>query len=200
MSERKHILQPITETRTIGYKAIPVYRFTELPKSVQLKVADNEYQHRDASRIDYLPWIDDNVEDLERIADIFNLEIDIKQDPKWLMVDIVAEDNSVHVNMCDVKGSRAYKYIVNNYLPCFKSAMFRMDEIPLEVWEGMKRSIVRKRLSVFDYIQGVVDAYEYEINKTIEYYFSKDGVMDELVAFDDYYTIDGKFVDMNDVQ
>ena len=197
----KHILKPITETRTIGYKAIPVYRFTELPKKVQTQIADKECQHRDACRINYLPWVDDNMEGLEVMADIFHLEIDIKQDPKWIMVDIVAEDNSEHVNMCDVKGLRAYKYIVNNYLPCLKEDnMFRMGEIPLEVWEGMKHSIIRKKLSVFDYIQGVIDTYEDEINKTIEYYFSKDGVMDELVTFDDYYTLDGELVSIADVQ
>ena len=117
------------------------------------------------------------------------------------MVDIIAEDNSEHVNMCDVTGLRAYKYIVNNYLPGLKEDdMFRIDEIPLEVWEGMKHSIIRKRLSVFDYIQGVIDAYEYEINNTIAYYFSKDGVMDELVTFDDYYTLDGELVSIADVQ
>lgn len=73
-----------------------------------------------------------------------------------------------------------------------------LDLIANEVWQGMKRSIIKKNLSVMDYIQAVVDEYADEISQDIIYFFSRPGVQEELSWRDDYWTKDGQFVDAND--
>ena len=64
----------------------------------------------------------------------------------------------------------------------------------------MKRSIVKKNLSVMDYIQAVVDEYADEIGQDIIYFFSRKGVQEELSWRDDYWTKDGQFINANDVK
>lgn len=225
---KKVIITPITEIITVGYKAEPVYTFDELPKDVQRRVVDDEIEQRLDDGVDNIPWLDENWNSFEKAAEILNIETETTTDEYGTTISILGENNSEHVLMCDVTGIRAYKYIVNNFLPDFRRGKYYsldyndkkrcyprryskcqfnyngdgydLDLIVNEVWQGMKKSIVEKNLSVMDYIQAVVDEYADEISQDIIYFFSRPGVQEELSWRDDYWTKDGQFVDANDVK
>lgn len=157
-----------------------------------------------------------------------NIETEWEADEYGATIYIVAENNSEYIDMCDVTGLRAYKYIVNNFLPEFRRGKYYsldynkekhcypwryskcqfnydgdgycLDLIPNEVWQGMKRSIINKNLSVMDFIQAVVDEYADEISQEIIHFFSSQGVQEELSERGDYWTEDGEPIDANDVK
>lgn len=77
---------------------------------------------------------------------------------------------------------------------------YALDLIVNRVWQGMKRSIINKNLSVMDFIQAVVDEYADEISQSIIYFFSRKGVQEELSWRGDYWTKDGEFIDASFVK
>ena len=217
---KKIIITPITETITVGYKTEPVYTFDELPEDVQQLLIDDEVKQRQEYGVNDMPWLDEDFDSLQKTAEILNIEIETKTDECGATIYIVAENNSEHIYMCDVAGLRAYKYIVNNFLPDFRRGKYYslgynkekdcfpgrcskcqfnydgdgycLDLIVNEVWQDMKRSIVKKNLSVMDYIQAVVDEYADETSQDIVYFFSRQGVQEELSDRGDYWTKDGE--------
>lgn len=225
---KKLIITPITETVVVGYKAEPVYTFDELPKDVQRRVVDDEIEQRLDDGVDNMPWLDENFTSFDKVTEILNIETETTTDEYGTTISILEENNSEHICMCYITGLRAYKYIVNNFLPDFRRGKYYslgyndkkhcypwrhskcqfnydgdgydMDLIVNEVWQGMKKSIVEKNLSVMDYIQAVVDEYADEISQDIIYYFSRRGVQEELSWRGDYWTKDGQFIDANDIK
>lgn len=225
---KKFIITPITETITVGYKAEPVYKFDELPEDIQRRVVDDEIVQRQEDGVNNMPWLDENWESFEKVAEILNIETEPTADEYGATIYIVAENNSEYIDMCDITGLRAYKYIVNNFLPDFRRGKYYslaynkekhccpwrhskcqfnydgdgyfLDLIFNEVWQGMKRSIIKKNLSVMDFIQAVVDEYADEISQDIINYFSNQGVKEELSERGDYWTKDGEPIDDNDVK
>lgn len=225
---KKIIVTPVTETITVGYKAEPVYTFDELSKDVQRRVVDDEIKQRQDDGVDNLPWLDENWESFEKVAEILNIETETKTSEYGTTINILEENNNEHIGMCYLTGLRAYKYIVNNFLPDFRRGKYYsldynkekhcypwryskcqfnydgdgycLDLIFNEVWQGMKRSIIKKKLSVMDFIQAVVDEYADEISQDIIYFFSRQGAQEELSWRGDYWTKDGEFVDANDVK
>lgn len=225
---KKFIITPITETITVGYKAEPVYDFDELSKDVQRQVVDDEIKQRQDDGVDNLPWLDENWDSFEKVAEILNIETEAEADEHGASISILEENNNEHIEMCCITGLRAYKYIVNNFLPDFRRGKYYslgynkekycypwrcskcqfnydgdgyyLDLIFNEVWEGMKRSIINKNLSVMDFIQAVVDEYADEISQEIIYFFSSQGVQEELSERGDYWTKDGEPIDDNDVK
>lgn len=224
---KKFIITPITETITVGYKAEPVYKFDELPKDVQRQVVDDEIVQRQEESANY-SWFDENFDSFEKTAEILNIETEREADEYGATIYIVAENNSEYIDMCDITGLRAYKYIVNNFLPDFRRGKYYslgynkekycypwryskcqfnydgdgyyLDLIFNEVWQGMKRSIIKKKISVMDFIQAVVDEYADEISQDIIHFFSSQGVQEDLSLRGDYWTKDGELVDDNDVK
>lgn len=224
---KKFIITPITETITVGYKAEPVYKFDELPKDVQRQVVDDEIVQRQEESANY-SWFDENFDSFKKTAEILNIETEREADEYGATIYIVAENNSEYIDMCDITGLRAYKYIVNNFLPDFRRGKYYsldynkekhcypwrhskcqfnydgdgyyLDLIFNEVWQGMKRSIIKKKISVMDFIQAVVDEYADEISQDIIHFFSSQGVQEDLSLRGDYWTKDGELVDDNDVK
>lgn len=169
---KKFIITPITETITVGYKAEPVYKFDELPKDVQRQVVDDEIVQRQEESANY-SWFDENFDSFKKTAEILNIETEREADEYGATIYIVAENNSEYIDMCDITGLRAYKYIVNNFLPDFRRGKYYslgynkekycyswryskcqfnydgdgyyLDLIFNEVWQGMKRSIIKKK-------------------------------------------------------
>ena len=225
---KKFIITPITQTITVGYKAEPVYTFDELPKDVQRRVVDDEIAQRQEDGVDNLPWLDENWDSFEKVAEILNIETETETNEYGTTIYILEENNNEHIEMCYITGLRAYKYIVNNFLPDFRRGKYYslgynkekycypwryskcqfnydgdgyvLDLIVNEVWQGMKRSIVKKNLSVMDFIQAVVDEYADEISQDIIYFFSRPGVKEESSWRGDYWTKDGEPIDANDVK
>lgn len=225
---KKFIITPITETITVGYKTEPVYTFNELPKDVQRQVVDDEIAQRQDDGVGNIPWLDENWDSFEKVAEILNIETKTETNEYGTTIYILDESNSAYINACDITGLRAYKYIVNNFLPEFRRGKYYslgynkkkgyypwryskcqfnydgdgydLDLIPNEVWQGMKKSIIMKNLSVMDFIQAVVDEYADEISQSIIYFFSREGVQEELSERGDYWTKDGKPIDANDVK
>lgn len=225
---KKFIITPITETITVGYKAEPVYKFDELPKDVQRQVVDDEIAQRQEDGVNNMPWLDENFDSFQKVAEILNIETETETDEYGTTIYIVAENNSEYIDMCDITGLRAYKYIVNNFLPDFRRGKYYslgynkekycypwrcskcqfnydgdgyyLDLIFNEVWQGMKRSIIKKKISVMDFIQAVVDEYADEISQDIIHFFSSQGVQEDLSLRGDYWTKDGELVDDNDVK
>lgn len=225
---KKVIITPVVQTITVGYKAEPVYKFDELPEDIQRRVVDDEIAQRHYEGVDNVPWLDENFDSFQKVAEILNIETETKTDEYGTTIYIVDENNSAYINACDITGLRAYKYIINNFLPEFRRGKYYslaynkekhcypwrhsrcqfnydgdgyiLDLIPYEVWQGMKKSIVKKNLSVMDYIQAVVDEYADEISQDITYFFSREGVQEDLSSRGDYWTKDGESVDDNDVK
>ena len=225
---KKFIITPITQTITVGYKAEPVYEFDELPEDVQRQVVDDEIKLRQEESVDYFPWFDDDFDSFQKTAEILNIETETETSEYGTTIYILDENNNAYINACDITGLRAYKYIVNNFLPDFRRGKYYslgynkekycypwryskchfnydgdgycLDLIVNNVWQGMKKSIIMKNLSVMDYIQAVVDEYADEISQSIIYYFSRKGVQEELSWRGDYWTKDGELIDANDVQ
>lgn len=224
---KKFIITPITETITVGYKAEPVYKFDELPKDVQRQVVDDEIVQRQEESANY-SWFDENFDSFKKTAEILNIETEREADEYGATIYIVAENNSEYIDMCDITGLRAYKYIVNNFLPDFRRGKYYslgynkekycyswryskcqfnydgdgyyLDLIFNEVWQGMKRSIIKKKISVMDFIQAVVDEYADEISQDIIHFFSSQGVQEDLSLRGDYWTKDGQFIDASFVK
>ena len=227
-NKKKFIITPITQTITVGYKDEPVYEFDELPEDVQRQVVDDEIAQRQDDGVNNMPWLDENFDSFQKVAEILNIETETKTDEYGTTIHILEENNNEHIYMCHITGLRAYKYIVNNFLPDFRRGKYYslgynkkkgyypwrhskcqfnydgdgyyLDLIPNEVWQGMKRSIIKKNLSVMDYIQAVVDEYADEISQDITHFFSREGVQEELSERGDYWTKDGQFIDANDVK
>lgn len=225
---KKVIITPIVQTITVGYKADPVYTFDELPEDVQRRVVDDEIAQRQDNGVDNVPWLDENFDSFQKTVEVLNIETETKTDKYGTTIYILDENNSAYINACDITGLRAYKYIVNNFLPDFRRGKYYslsynkkkhcypwryskcqfnydgdgycLDLIVNEVWQGMKRSIIKKNLSVMDFIQAVVDEYTDEISQDIIYFFSREGVQEELSWRDDYWTKDGEPIDTNDVK
>lgn len=227
---KNFIITPITQTAVVGYREDPVYTFDELPKDVQRRVVDDEIAQRQYEGVNNMPWLDENFDSFQKTAEILNIETETKTeaDEYGATIYIKAENNNEYIDMCDVTGLRAYKYIVNNFLPEFRRGKYYslaynkekhcfpyrhskcqfnydgdgyyLDLIPNEVWQGMKRSIIKKNLSVMDFIQAVVDEYADEISQDIIYFFSSQGVQEDLFSRGDYWTKDGEPVDDNDVK
>lgn len=225
---KKVIVTPVVQTITVGYKAEPVYTFDELPKDVQRRVVDDEIAQRQDDGVDNIPWLDEDFDSFQKTAEILNIETETETSEYGTTIYILDENNNAYINACDITGLRAYKYIVNNFLPDFRRGKYYslgyskkkgyypwrhskcqfnydgdgycLDLIVNEVWQGMKRSIIKKNLSVMDYIQAVVDEYADEISQSIIYFFSRKGVQEELSWRGDYWTKDGQFVDANDVK
>lgn len=225
---KKFIITPITQTITVGYKAEPVYTFDELTENVQRQVVDDEIAQRQDDGVDNLPWLDEDFDSFQKVAEILNIETETETDEYGTTISILEENNNEHIEMCYITGLRAYKYIVNNFLPEFRRGKYYslgynkgkycypwryskcqfnydgdgyyLDLIPNKVWQGMKRSIIKKNLSVMDFIQAVVDEYADEISQDIISFFSRKGVQEELLWRGDYWTKDGEFVDANDVK
>lgn len=227
-NKKKFIITPIVQTAVVGYKAEPVYKFDELPKDVQRQVVDDEIAQRQEDGVNNMPWLDENFDSFQKVAEILNIETETETDEYGTTIYIVAENNSEYIDMCDITGLRAYKYIVNNFLPDFRRGKYYslgynkekycypwrhskcqfnydgdgycLDLIVNNVWQGMKRSIIKKNLSVMDYIQAVVDEYADEISQDVIYFFSRKGVQEDLSLRGDYWTKDGELVDDNDVK
>lgn len=225
---KKFIITPITQTITVGYREDPVYTFDELPKDVQRRVVDDEIAQRQEDGVDNLPWLDENFDSFQKTAEILNIETETETDEHGTTIYILEENNNEHIPMCYITGLRAYKYIINNFLPEFRRGKYYslgcnkgkycypwryskcqfnydgdgycLDLIVNEVWQGMKRSIIKKNLSVMDFIQAVVDEYADELSQGIIYFFSRKGVQEELSWRGDYWTKDGQFIDANDVK
>ena len=225
---KKVIVTPVVQTITVGYKAEPVYTFDGLPKDVQRRVVDDEIAQRQDDGVDDIPWLDENFDSFQKTAEILNIETKTETDEYGTTIYILNENNNAYINACDITGLRAYKYIVNNFLPDFRRGKYYslgynkekgycpcrhskcqfnydgdgycLDLIPNEVWQGMKKSIITKKLSVMDFIQAVVDEYADEISQDIIYFFSRPGVQEELSERDDYWTKDGRFINANDVK
>lgn len=225
---KKIIITPITQTITVGYKTEPVYTFDELTASVQRQVVDDEITQRQEGGVNNMPWLDEDFDSFQKVAGILNIETETETSEYGTTIGILEENNSEYTDMCDITGLRAYKYIVNNFLPDFRRGKYYslgynnekgyypwryskcqfnydgdgyyLDLIVNEVWQGMKRSIVKKDLSVMDFIQAVVDEYADEISQDIINYFSSQGVQEELSERGDYWTKDGELVDDNDVK
>lgn len=225
---KKIVVVPIVQTAVVGYKTEPVYTFDELPESVQRQLIDDEIKLRQEESVNYFPWFDENFDSFKKTAEILNIETEWEADEYGASIYIVAENNSEYIDMCDVTGLRAYKYIVNNFLPDFRRGKYYsldynkekhcypcrhskcqfnydgggyyLDLIFNEVWQGMKRSIIKKKLSVMDFIQAVVDEYADEISHDIIHFFSSQGVQEELSERGDYWTKDGEPIDDNDVK
>lgn len=170
--KKKIIITPITETVVVGYKAEPTYTFDELPASVQRRVVNDEIEQRQDDGVDNIPWLDENFTSFDKVAEILNIETETTTDEYGTTISILEENNSEHVLMCDITGLRAYKYIVNNFLPDFRRGKYysldyndkkhcfpwryskcqfnydgdgyNLDLIVYEVWQGMKRSIIEK--------------------------------------------------------
>lgn len=227
-NKKKFIVTPVTQTITVGYREDPVYTFDELPKDVQRQVVDDEIKQRQEDGVDNIPWLDENFDSFKKTAEILNIETETETDEYGTTIYILEENNNEHIPMCYITGLRAYKYIVNNFLPEFRRGKYYslgyskkkgyypwryskcqfnydgdgyyLDLIPNEVWQEMKRSIINKNLSVMDYIQAVVDEYTDEISQDIIYFFSSQGVQEELSWRGDYWTKYGQFIDDNDVK
>lgn len=225
---KKFVVTPVVQTAVVGYKAEPVYTFDELPENVQRQIVDDEVNLRQEESVNYFPWFDDNFNSFQKTAEVLNIETEGEADEYGATIYIVAENNSGYTDMCNITGLRAYKYIVNNFLPDFRRGKYYsldynkekhcfpcryskcqfnydgdgyyLDLIPNEVWQGMKRSIIKKNLSVMDFIQAVVDEYTDEISQDIVYFFSSQGVQEELSERGDYWTKDGEPIDANDVK
>lgn len=225
---KKIIITPITQTITVGYKAEPVYAFDELSEDVQRQVVDDEIAQRQDEGVQGMPWLDEDFDSFKKNAEILNIKTETETSEYGTTIYIKAENNNEYIDMCDVTGLRAYKYIVNNFLPELRRGKYYslgynkekhcypwryskcqfnydgdgyyLDLIFNEVWEGMKRSIIKKNLSVMDFIQAVVDEYADEISQDIINYFSSQGVQEELSERGDYWTKDGEPVDDNDVK
>ena len=227
-NKKKIIITPVVQTITVGYKAEPVYTFDELPENVQRRVVDDEINRRQEDGVNNLQWLDENWDSFEKVAEILNIETEWEADEYGASISILEENNNEYIHVCYITGLRAYKYIVNKLLPEFRRGKYYslgynkgkycypwrhskcqfnydgdgcyLDLIVNEVWQGMKRSIVKKNLSVMDYIQAVVDEYTDEIGQDIIYFFSRKGVQEELSWRDDYWTKDGQFINANDVK
>lgn len=225
---KKFVVTPVVQTITVGYREDPVYTFDELPKNVQRQVVDDEIAQRQEDGVNNMPWLDDNWDSFEKVAEILNIETETETDEYGTTISILEENNNEHIHMCYITGLRAYKYIINNFLPEFRRGKYYslaynkekhcypwrhskcqfnydgdgycLDLIVNEVWQGMKRSIIKKNLSVMDYIQAVVDEYADEISQDIVYFFSPQGAKEELSWRGDYWTKDGKFVDASFVK
>lgn len=219
-NKKKAIITPIVQTITVGYKADPVYTFDELPGDVQRRVVDDEIAQRQDNGVDNVPWLDENFDSFQKTVEVLNIETETKTNKYGTSIYIVAENNNEYVDMCDITGLRAYKYIVNNFLPELRRGKYYslayneekhcypyrhskcqfnydgdgcyLDLIPNEVWQGMKKSIITKNLSVMDFIQAVVDEWADEISQDIIHYFSREGVKEELSERGDYWTKDGE--------
>ena len=224
----KFIIMPITETITVGYKAEPVYTFDELSEDVQRQVVDDEIAQRKYEGVNNVPWLDENFDSFQKVTEILNIETETETSEYGTTIYILEENNNEYIDICHLTGLRAYKYIVNNFLPDFRRGKYYslsynkekgyypwrhskcqfnydgdgyfLDLIPNEVWQGMKRSIIKKNLSVMNFIQAVVDEYADEISQDIIYFFSRKGVQEELSLRGDYWTKDGQFIDDNDVK
>lgn len=227
-NKKKFIITPIVQTAVVGYREDPVYKFDELPKDVQRQVVDDEIAQRQEDGVNNMPWLDENFDSFQKVAEILNIETETETDEYGTTIYIVAENNSEYIDMCDITGLRAYKYIINNFLPDFRRGKYYsldynkekhcypwrhskcqfnydgdgycLDLIVNNVWQGMKRSIIKKNLSVMDYIQAVVDEYADEISQDVIYFFSRKGVQEDLSLRGDYWTKDGELVDDNDVK
>lgn len=225
---KKVIVTPVVQTITVGYKAEPVYTFDGLPKDVQRQVVDDEIAQRQDDGVDNIPWLDEDWDSFQKVAEILNIETETETSEYGTTISILEENNNEHIEMCCITGLRAYKYIVNNFLPDFRRGKYYslgynkekgyypwrhskcqfnydgdgycLDLIPNEVWQGMKKGIVTKNLSVMDFIQAVVDEYADEISQEIIYFFSCQGVQEELSERGDYWTKDGEPVGANDVK
>jgi hypothetical protein len=225
---KKFIITPITQTVVVGYREDPVYTFDELLASVQRQIVDDEVKLRQEESVNDFPWFDENFDSFKKTAEILNIETEWEADEYGAAIYIKAENNSEHIDMCDITGLRAYKYIVNNFLPELRRGKYYglaynkekhcypyrhskcqfdydgdgyyLDLIPNEVWQEMKRSIIKENLSVMDFIQAVVDEYADKISQDIIGYFSSQGVQEELSERGDYWTEDGEPIDANDVK
>ena len=225
---KKVIITPVVQTITVGYKTEPVYTFDELSKDVQRQLIDDEVKLRQEESVNYFPWFDENFDSFKTTAEILNIKTEWEADEYGASIYIVAENNNEYVDICDIVGLRAYKYIVNNFLPELRRGKYYsldyneekhcypyrhskcqfnydgdgyyLDLIPNEVWQGMKRSIITKNLSVMDFIQAVVDEYADEISQDITHFFSREGVKEELSERGDYWTKAGEPVNDNDVK
>lgn len=227
-NKKKAIITPVVQTITVGYKAEPAYTFDELPEDVQRQLINDEIKLRQEESVDYFPWFDDDFDSFKTTAEILNIKTEWEADEYGASIYIVAENNNEYVDMCDITGLRAYKYIINNFLPEFRRGKYYslaynkekhyypwrhskcqfnydgdgyyLDLIFNEVWQGMKRSIIKKKLSVMGFIQTVVDEYADEISQDITHYFSSQGVQEELSERGGYWTKDGEPVNDNDVK
>lgn len=227
-NKKKVIITPVVQTITVGYKAEPVYTFDELPEDVQRQVVDDEIAQRQEDGVNNMPWLDENFDSFQKTAEILNIKTETETDKYGTTIHILEENNNEHIYMYHITGLRAYKYIVNNFLPEFRRGKYYslgynkekhyypwrcskcqfnydgdgyyLDLIFNEVWQGMKRSIIKKKLSVMDFIQAVVDEYADEISQDITHFFSSQGVQEELSERGDYWTKYGKPVDDNDVK
>lgn len=225
---KKIVVTPMVQAAVVGYKTEPAYTFDELPEDVQCRLIDAEVKLRQEEGVDYLPWFDEDFDSLKKTAEILNIETEWEADEYGVSIYNVTESNSEYVDMCDVTGLRAYKYIINNFLPAFCRGKYYsldyneekhcypcyhskcqfnydgdgycFDLIFNEVWQKAKRNIIEKELSVMDFIQAVVDEYADEISRDIVYFFSSEGVRGELSERGDYWTRDGELVDDNDVK
>lgn len=217
---KKLIITPVVQTVVVGYKAEPVYTFDELPGNVQRQVVDDEIAQRQEDGVNNMPWLDEDFDSFQKVAEILNIETKTKTDEYGTTISILEENNSEYTDMCDITGLRAYKYIVNNFLPDFRRGKYYslgynnekgyypwryskcqfnydgdgycLDLIVNEVWQGMKRSIITKNLSVMDFIQAVADEYADEISQDITHFFSREGVQEDLSSLGDYWTKDGE--------
>ena len=217
---KKFIITPIVQTAVVGYRKDPVYTFDELPEDVQRQLINDEVELRQEESVNYFPWFDEDFDSFKTTAEILNIETKWEADVYGASIYIVAENNNEYVDMCDITGLRAYKYIVNNFLPELRRGKYYslayneekhcypyrhskcqfnydgdgcyLDLIPNEVWQGMKKSIITKNLSVMDFIQAVVDEWADEISQDIIHYFSREGVKEELSERGDYWTKDGE--------
>lgn len=225
---KKFIITPITQTITVGYREDPVYTFDELSPDVQRRVVDDEIAQRKYEGVNNMPWLDEDFDSFQKTAEILNIETETETSEYGTTIYILEENNNEYIDICHLTGLRAYKYIVNNFLPEFRRGKYYslrynkekhcypwryskcqfnydgdgyyLDLIVNEVWQGMKRSIVNKNLSVMDFIQAVVDEYADEISQDIINYFSSQGVKEELSERGDYWTKDGELIDDNDVK
>lgn len=225
---KKFIITPIVQTAVVGYREEPVYTFDELPEDVQRQLINDEIELRQEESVDYFPWFDDDFDSFKTTAEILNIKTEWEADEYGASIYIVAENNNEYVDMCDITGLRAYKYIINNFLPEFRRGKYYslaynkekhcypwrhskcqfnydgdgyyLDLIPNEVWQGMKRSIIKKNLSVMDFVQAVVDEYADEISQDITHFFSSQGVQEELSERGDYWTKDGEPVNDNAIK
>ena len=169
---KKVIITPIVQTITVGYKADPVYTFDELPEDVQRQLINDEVELRQEESVNYFPWFDEDFDSFKTTAEILNIETEWEADVYGASIYIVAENNNEYVDMCDITGLRAYKYIVNNFLPELRRGKYYslaynkekhcypyrhskcqfnydgdgcyLDLIPNEVWQGMKKVSSRK--------------------------------------------------------
>lgn len=227
-NKKKIVVTPIVQTAVVGYREDPVYTFDELPESVQRRVVDDEIAQRQEGGVSNMPWLDENFDSFQKVAEILNIETETETSEYGTTISVLEENNSEYTDMCDITGLRAYKYIVNNFLPEFRRGKYYslgynkekhcypwryskcqfnydgdgyvLDLIVNEVWQGMKRSIVKKDLSVMDFIQAVVDEYADEISQSIIYFFSRQGVKEELSWRNDYWTKDGEPIDASFVK